>query len=220
MALDAAEEESIEALKKWWNENGNQLMAVIAIVVVGYGGWTFWSSSQANQAAAASDVYEEILALALPAPEAAPSDADREQIKELAAELKESAGSSKYAHFAALFAAQKAVEVNDLDTAEAELQWIIDNQPDGFLSDEDEGLVLTASMRLGRVILAKGEADRALEIVNNVDPKSFEAGFAELRGDIYTALGRLGDAGDAYRAALQAGASSNTLQMKLDNVTG
>ena len=78
--------------------------------------------------------------------------------------------------------------------------------------------ILTTNLRLGRVILAKGESERALNLVNGIDPKTFEAGFAELRGDIYVTMGRIVDARDAYIAAQQAGSSNDGLRMKLDDL--
>ena len=36
MALNAAEEETIEALKKWWDENGRQLVLIVVAVLTGY----------------------------------------------------------------------------------------------------------------------------------------------------------------------------------------
>jgi predicted negative regulator of RcsB-dependent stress response len=95
---------------------------------------------------------------------------------------------------------------------------VIDNPGGGLFSEPDEGLLLTANLRLGRVILAQGDAQRALDLVNGVDPKTFEAGFSELRGDIYLALDREADARDAFLAAQEAGSQSEALRMKLDNL--
>jgi predicted negative regulator of RcsB-dependent stress response len=67
-------------------------------------------------------------------------------------------------------------------------------------------------------MLARGDAERALALVNSVDPKTFEAGYTELRGDVYLALGRSSDARDAYLAAQEAGSQSEALRMKLDNL--
>ena len=53
MALHAAEEESIEALKKWWNENGKALAAAVILVFGGYTGWLLWQNSVADQVAEA-----------------------------------------------------------------------------------------------------------------------------------------------------------------------
>ena len=95
----------------------------------------------------------------------------------------------------------------------------IDEGQGGLLSEADEGLLLTTNLRLGRIILAKGDAERALALVNNIAPKTFEAGYSELRGDIYTVMGRDVDARDAYIAAQEAGSSSEGLRMKLDELS-
>ena len=36
MALNAAEEETVEAIKKWWDENGKQLVLMIMVVMAGH----------------------------------------------------------------------------------------------------------------------------------------------------------------------------------------
>ena len=37
--------------------------------------------------------------------------------------------------------------------------------------------MLATKLRLGRVLLAQGDAERALDFINTVDPKEFETGF-------------------------------------------
>lgn len=218
MALNAGEEENIEALKRWWDENGKQLIILAVVVFGGYGSWMFWQNSRISSSEQASDLYEEVLNLAVVEVGEEVPEAGRQRIQELAEQLRGDFGGSVYAQYASLFSAQQAVALGDLDTAEANLQWIVDNQQDGILSDADEGLLLTTNLRLGRVILAKGEAERALNLVNSLDPGEFEAGFAELRGDIYAAMGRMVDARDAYLAAQQAGSASDSLRMKLNEL--
>ena len=218
MALNAAEEESIEALKKWWDENGKPLLFFAICVIGGYGAWLLWQNSQATDAETASDLYEEVLSLAIPEPGLPVTEQESLRILELFDRLKVDYSSSVYALYGALFAAQQLVNANDLDAAEDSLQWVLDNQRNGLFSQTDEGLILTTNLRLGRVILAKGESERALNLVNGIDPKTFEAGFAELRGDIYVTMGRIVDARDAYIAAQQAGSSNDGLRMKLDDL--
>lgn len=222
MAINAAEEETVESLKQWWEENGRQLVILVVVGFAAYTAWLLWTNSQNASLDSASDMYEEILTLAI-------SDAgepgtqlpaqDSQRIVELGEQLRSEYGGSTYAKLGSLFAAQQSVQNNDLDAAETSLQWILDNEQGGLLSEANEGLVLTASLRLGRVILAKGEAERALALVNNLDPKTFEAGYSELRGDIYIAMGREVDARDAYNAAQQAGSNSDGLRMKLDELS-
>ena len=222
MAINAAEEETVESLKKWWEENGKQLVILIVVGFAAYTAWLLWTNSQNASIDSASDMYEEILSLAIsaegqPGTQLIPQDSDR--IVELGEQLRSEHGSSTYAKLGSLFAAQQSVQNDDLDAAEASLQWILDNEQGGLLSEANEGLILTANLRLGRIILAKGEAERALALVNNLDPKTFEAGYSELRGDIYLAMGREVDARDAYVAAQEAGSNSDGLRMKLDELS-
>ena len=219
MALDAAEEESIEAIKKWWHENWKQLALLVVIGFPGYFGWQLWQNSQATEAETASDLYEEVLSLAISEPGAPVTEQESLRILDLFELLKADYPSSVYALYGALFAAQQSVNASDLGAAEESLQWLLDNRQDSLFSRTDEGLILTANLRLGRVILAKGESERALNLVNSIDPKTFEAGFAELRGDIYATMGRIVDARDAYIAAQEAGSNTEGLRMKLDDLS-
>lgn len=218
MALNAAEEETIESLKKWWEENGKQLLLTVIAILAGYTSWLLWTNSQSSAAESASDMYEEILALAIPEPGVAVTEDERANIVLQSDRLIAEHTGTVYAQYGALYAAQQHVADNDLAAAEASLQWVIDNPRSGLFTAEDEGLMLSASLRLARVVLAQGEAERALSIVNNLDPKAYEAGFAELRGDIYVAMGRPLDARDSYVAAQQAGSGSDSLRMKLDEL--
>ena len=219
MALDAAEEENIEAIKKWWHENWKQLALLVVIVFPSYVGWQLWQNSQATEAETASDLYEEVLSLAISEPGVPVTEQESLRILDLFELLKADYPSSVYALYGALFAAQQSVNANDLGAAEESLQWMLDNRQDSLFSRTDEGLILTANLRLGRVILAKGESERALNLVNTIDPKTFEAGFAELRGDIYATMGRIVDARDAYIAAQEAGSNTEGLRMKLDDLS-
>ncbi len=218
MALHAEEEETIERLKAWWKANGQRLIIMIAVVVAGYGSWFYWQNSQTATVSAASDLYEQILNLALTDPGSSVSEQDSQTIIDLAAQLRSDYTETDYARFAALYAAQQYVMLDELGAAEETLRWVLDNPRSGLFTQPDEALRLTANLRLGRVLLARGEAESALQLVNSVDPQSFEASYAELRGDIYVAMDRVVDAREAYTAAQQAGSTSSWLQMKMNSL--
>ena len=218
MTLNATEEESIEAIKKWWDENGKQLLVAVIVVLGGYGGWSLWQNTELAASELASDLYEEILESSLLEAGESPTEEERNNIVRIANELMESHSDSVYAQYGALFASQQHVIGNDLDAAEDALGWILENPQTSIFGEEDQGLVLTVTLRLARIVLSRGEAERALGIVNNVIPGSFEAGYAELRGDIYYALGRNVDARESYIAAQQAGSVSEVLQLKLSEL--
>jgi len=219
VAINAAEEETVESLKKWWDENGKQLMLAIVVVVGGYGSWTLWQGSKTASSDAASDLYEEVLGLAINEQTSTINDEDAAQIIALAAELRQEHSSTIYARYSALFSAQQQVMAGDLDAAEETLLWITENPLTGLFVEQDEGLMLTANLRLGRVLLANGDNDGALAVVSSLAPKTFEAGYAELQGDVYVAMGRIVEARESYLAAQQAGSNSEGLRMKLDNLS-
>ena len=219
MAINAAEEETIESLKKWWDENGKQLMLAVVVVVGGYGSWTLWQGSKTASSDAASDLYEEVLGLAINEQTGTINDEDAAQIIALATELRQDHSSTIYARYSALFSAQQQVMAGDLDAAQETLRWITENPLTGLFVEQDEGLMLTANLRLGRVLLANGDNDGALAVVSSLPPKTFEAGYAELQGDVYVAMGRTVEARESYLAAQQAGSSSEGLRMKLDNLS-
>jgi predicted negative regulator of RcsB-dependent stress response len=219
VAINAAEEETLEALKAWWNEQGRKLAAIVIVVFGAYTGWLLWENNQADTAAAASDIYEEILTLAFSTTEGeAISEADGDQIISYAEQLRAEYEGTMYARYAALYAAQQYVRKDDLQAAANALQWVLDNPLDGMFSESDPGLELTATLRLGRILLAQGQAEQALSLIGSVDPQGYEAGYAELRGDIYLEMERLQDAREAYIAAQQAGSSSDALRMKLQSL--
>jgi predicted negative regulator of RcsB-dependent stress response len=218
VAIDSADEENVEALKKWWQENGKQLLISVFVVLGGLGGWDLYQNSEQESRNAASDIYEEILALTLKTDNEPLSDSERENIISYGQQLREEYPTSSYASFGTLFAAAAEVENRNLSQAEILLNWILESSTGGLFSSTEEGLLLTTKLRLGRVLLAQGDAARALDFVNTVDPKEFETGFAELRGDIYVALDQLEEAQDAYSIAQQAGSNSDALRMKLQEL--
>ena len=102
MTLNAAEEETIEAIKKWWDENGKQLIVAIVVVVGSYGGWSLWQSNELAASELASDLYEEILEVSLVEAGESPTQEARNDIVRIANELMESHSDSVYAQYLSL----------------------------------------------------------------------------------------------------------------------
>lgn len=218
MAFSSEEEEIIGAIKQWWKENGTPILITVIVVFGGYFGWNAWQGSQQSTAAAASDLYEQLGSVIIAQPGTVLSEEQRTRAAQTIGQLKSEYPTSVYALYGAMFGARLAVEANELAVAESELQWLLDNAQGGLFSETDEGLVATATQRLARVILARGDAERALSTLNGAEAGVFEADFAELRGDIYVAMGQLTQAEASYQEALQASSTSETLQMKIDDL--
>jgi len=218
VALSTEEEESIEAIKKWWNETGKSLAVGVVAAAALFLGWQQWQNAGVRTAAEASAIYEQLTALAATEPGSVIGEEESAQAHSLIQNLKAEHADSVYALYAALFGASIAVDTNDLERAEQELRWVLDNQKTGFLNKTDESLVIAAQLRLARVLFARGEFRQALEAIASGDPKGFAAEFAELRGDIYMSQGQIREAQTAWQEAAQLDAGSSALQMKLNNL--
>lgn len=216
MSAHLTEEEQLEALKRWWNENGKSTIAGVAVVVAGYFGFEGWQSNQQAQAELASAQYQDILEAMDVAPGQALSEEKRATVVHLSEGLKSDHASSLYASQAALFLAKLAVEQNDLDRAAAQLQWVLER-------DVDSSISKVTRNRLARVLLAQEKYDEALAQVTDSDAGLFTSLFAETRGDVLLAKGETKMARAAYELAQQnmgeADASrAALLSMKLDDL--
>lgn len=205
------DEEQVEALKNWWDENGNQLMIGAAIVLAGVFGFQTWQNSVRETGESASAIYEDMRGAITGQAEL--SDSQVTTARYLADSLMADYDSSVYAKFAAMQMAKLAVEQGNLDDAERDLQWVLDA---GGGSVEP-----LARLRLARIVLDKGEAERALSLLEKADEGEYISSYGEIRGDIYAQLERPTEARQAYQAALDALGEDGfnpIIQMKLDDI--
>ena len=108
MAADTTEEEQIEAIKNWIEENGMSLVLTIVVVLGGTFGYRAWENSVRGTGEAASALYEN-LAQATTSPSGVISDELEATARSLGEQLKEEHENSTYAFFAALHLAKLAV---------------------------------------------------------------------------------------------------------------
>lgn len=208
MSFDGNEDEQLEALKKWWNDNGTAVIVGVSLGILVIGGWRFWQSYTQGQAELASAVYENMMQQA--------EQKDSKAFPGLAQELLQKHPGSVYAVFASLMQARRALEQNRIDAAETHLQWVIDN---AGLPE----LVSLATWRKARLVFAGGDADGALALLDKAPPdKAFASAYAELRGDIARHRGEREQAKKYYDEALSALSKGNqrrnVLQQKQDNL--
>ncbi|MEP5766453.1 MAG: tetratricopeptide repeat protein [Halieaceae bacterium] len=207
------EEEQVEALRKWWDENGRSTLLAIALALgVGFG-WQGWQQHSANVAAEASARYDEML----DAVRETRSEAQVSTTRHLAEGIKNDYPGTTYAQFAALHLARLAMIENDTETAEQELRWVLTSNPDTELR-------LLTELRLARVEAARGNPEQGLEIISAAEPGAFEPAFLEAKGDMYLQLGQREEAIIAYEQALGLAAASGVgaseaLQLKLRALT-
>ena len=210
MALDLEEQEQVEELKAWWRQHGGLISAVVLAVAVGFAGWQAWRWYQASQAAQASVLYDTVS-------KAAQAN-DAKALRDAAGSLVENYPRTLYASMGALVAARHYFDRNDLKTAKAQLQWVVERAP----SDDFRDL---ARLRLAAVLLDEKAYDEALKLLEAKTAASYEAQYAAMRGDVLLAKNQAGEARAAYKLALEKsakkdGAFQESVRMRLEALGG
>jgi predicted negative regulator of RcsB-dependent stress response len=206
VAIYDTEEEQVEALKRWWKENGTSTIAGLVVGIALILGWNYWQSHKKEQAAQASALYDQLLT--------ATDAGNKESAEKLAERTKEQFGTTKYALYSGLVQAKLKVQQGDLAAAKQILEELA--------AKSDDELSHIARIRLVRLMLATGEHEQGLQVINKVDPASssgFSVTYDELLGDLYVALDRRAEARTAYQNALRNGSQSPLLQLKIDDLT-
>lgn len=208
------EEEQVEALRRWWDENGKSTVAAVVVALAAGLGWQAFGDYRERQTEQASDMYQSLTRMIGDQRGAEVS----EQSVELARQIKRTFESSTYAQFAALHLAAIHVERGELEAAEAELRWVLGKADSG--SDTHR----ITQLRLARVLAARGEVDQALAIIDGAGAGAFGASYAAAKGDILLAEGRRDAAREAYSRALALASASQqaqtgVLEQKLRSLT-
>lgn len=201
-----SEREQVDAIKKWWQDNGKGIVLGLIVGLGGLGGYRYWNGMQDAQAENASVNYEQFLNLAI--------QGGGKETMETGQAILEAYPKSTYARLTALLMAKLAVDDAKLDDAKKHLQWVISN------AGGDE-LVAIARARMAQIILAEGNADAALKTLQQVG-KGQSGQFSEIEGDILAALGKKPEAAKAYSAAQTAmadsGADPRLLELKIESL--
>jgi predicted negative regulator of RcsB-dependent stress response len=210
------EEEQVEAIKNWWNENGKSLVVTIAVVLAGYFGWNGYQDNLRAEGEAASSIYQQLVSQATK-PLAEQSEADKRELEVVAAQLKTEYPGTLYAQFGGLYLAKFAIEANNFDGAATELQALVDAGKKGPVT-------YLAQVRLARVFIQLEKLDEALALVTTTPEASFAAQYEETKGDVLFAKGDLSAALTAYQTARTSaaalGINTQVLQRKIDDLAG
>ena len=224
MEVYRTEEEQIEAIKRWWKDNGNGILMGIGLAIALVFGWQSWQQNSRSKGEAASTLFNQMQD-AVQALQSAPPVVVKEgekpaespqhaTLEHVAKQLKDEYPGTTYAVMAALQLARDRVEAGNAAEAEKELRWALEQKP-------DEALALIVNMRLARVLAMKGEADNAIKLLESLKPGAQRGELEEIRGDIYLGKGDVAKAREAYQAGMNAAGESNTrslLKTKLDDL--
>lgn len=204
---DLEEQEQIDSLKTWWKMYGNLITGLVVAASLGVVGWQGWNWYQRGQSAQAAAIYGVL--------EQAAMANDGQRVRTVAGELTDKFASTAYAPLGALLAAKISFEANDLKTAQAQLSWVVEHGKDEIRD--------VARLRLAAVLLDDKAYDEALKQLEASHGATFDARFAELKGDILAAQGKKPEARTAYQVAIakldgKAAPYREVLQQKLDSL--
>lgn len=195
----ATEEQQVEAIKKFWKDNGS---AIVIGAVLGLGGlwsWRYYNDTQVAAKESASVEYQKLV-----------TSLSQDNAIENAKAFITAQGQTGYAPLAGFIAAQTAVEKGDFVEAVAQLQQVSSLTTDPIL-------INVANLRLARVQFATLDYSAALASLTKVDNAAYVAEKEALRGDILVAQGNFKQASAAYQASIAAN-EDRSVQIRLDNI--
>jgi predicted negative regulator of RcsB-dependent stress response len=210
MPLDLEEQEHVDELKAWWSRYGTSVVSLAAALAIGATGWALWRNYQAGETAKASAVYDNLAKAA--------QAGDAKALRDSGGALTEGFPRTLYASMGALVSARFYFDRNDLKSAKAQLQWVIDRSPSDDLRE-------LARLRLGGILLDEKAHDEALKIADTAHAAAYDAQYAALKGDVLVANGQAAEAKAAYKLALdkagkESAAFRESVRMRLEALGG
>ena len=187
MADHLQEEEQLEAISQWWQENRTSVIAAVVLTLGGTVGWSQYEDYTSEKAVAAANTYDGLL-------QERESGESAEELALISAGLRETHDGEAFAEFASLQVAAAAVEAGDLVLARAELESVM------ATVELDSTLGQLVQLRLARVMAASGDEAAAVAILEQ-GSSSFPVSYAQALGDIHLAAGRESEALLAYQSA-------------------
>lgn len=211
---DYTEEEQVEALRRWWAENGTSTIVAIVLAAAAIVGWRHWGNYRETEAVNASVIYQSMQD-AIEEAQTRPDSSElfmavRSSAEQLIAEY----GNSAYADYARLTLARLAVEEGDYESAAATLQDVVD-------AADTDTIKWVATLRLARLKIEMKDLDGASALVTTKVPEAFAGQALELKGDIQRARSDIDGARAAYEDAIelmQSEAHKELVRMKLQDL--
>ncbi|MEW6993382.1 YfgM family protein [Colwelliaceae bacterium MEBiC 14330] len=204
MEIYQTEEQQVEAIKGYWAQNGNTIIAGIALGFAGFIGYNLYQENQLEQELAVSDSYQILIEN---------SEKDAEAFAANGEKFISENGNNSYVTLTALALAKNAATQKDWPQVIKQLTTAIETAP-------TDGIKAIASLRLARVQVQLEQYSEALTTLNSNLPESFTAAIEEIKGDAYLQQGKKDLARNAYQAAIAADGMTTSpgLQIKLDDL--
>ncbi|HKB82476.1 MAG TPA: tetratricopeptide repeat protein [Burkholderiales bacterium] len=209
MAFDLEEQEQIAELKQFWKQYGTLIITLAVAALVAFTatqGWRYYKHSQSEQASTLFTKFGDAV-----------RKNDVKEIRVLGKQVMDGFGSTAYGPTAALLLAKTNYENGDLAGAAEQLQWAIEKAKDAETAE-------VARLRLASIRLDEKKYDEALQLLETKHSAALETLYADLRGDVMVAQGKVAEARAAYKLAIDKSLPNssyrNVVQIKLDALGG
>lgn len=186
---DLEEQEQLDALKRFWKENGRIIIAAVVAFLVGLAAIQGWKHYNRSQSQAASALFAKL--------EEAQRKNDLTEVRTVGQQVLDGYGRTAYAAMAALILSKANYDAGDKKTAGDQLQWVVDRS-------KDPEIAALARLRLAGIRLDEKNYEAALKLLEAPAGPGFAPLYADLRGDVLLAQGKPAEARAAYRSALEA----------------
>ncbi len=205
MEIYENENEQLEAVKRFFAENGKALVVGVVLGIGALVGWRYWNNHQSDSMMVTSLSYEKTVSGV-----SGENPASLAPAEKFAAENK-----NAYGALAAMDLAQQYADKNELAKAAEQLQV-------GISNTKDANLQALLSMRLARIQIQQKQADAALKTIETIKGEGWTAIVADLRGEALLSKGDKQGARDAWSKGTQSDASPalrEMMQMKINNLS-
>ncbi|EQC00851.1 YfgM family protein [Photorhabdus temperata] len=205
MEVYTNENEQVDAIRRFFADNGKALVFGLVLGAGALIGWRYWQSHQTNQLQGSAEAFEQVNRGLISGAKESHATAEK-----FAVETNNSYGVMAHMHLA-----QLAVEKNELAKADQFLSAAVSQT-------KNEDLQALANIRLARVQLAEDKADVALKTLEQVKGSGWVAVAEDIRGDALLKKGDIAGARAAYTKGLGSDspqAIKSMLNLKLNNLS-
>ncbi|MBE5252092.1 MAG: YfgM family protein [Enterobacterales bacterium endosymbiont of Blomia tropicalis] len=205
MEVYSNENEQIDAVRRFFANNGKALAVGVVIGIAALGGWRYWANHEESSAKTVSAQYQQLTNA---------MQADKPQTLEAVSNFARD-NSNTYGALASMDVAKQYVDSNQLDKAAAQLQ-------NGLKDTKDANLQAVINLRLARIQLQQNQADAALKTLEGVKGDGWTAIVADIRGEALLSKGDKQGARDAWSKGVESDASpalKQMMQMKMNNLS-
>lgn len=199
------EEQQVDAIKKWWHENGTMLIVGAVVGLAGLWGWRYYGESVSTSQETASTAFSQVTT------QLAAQNNDK-SLTEMNTFIADNKGSN-YATLAGLLVAKQAVDAKDFAGAQTQLTELLAN-------NDFEPLIPVITLRLARVQSELGDYDAAITNLDKITQEGFLVKANQSKGEVYLKQVNTEAARKAFQAAVDAseGRIDPILQLQLDDL--